>query len=234
MIYIGSHIRITLLHTCIGKCQHISWQTSYLALLYSLLLLVKRTIILFCEGTKPIWHSKPGLHSEGEVQLFQVGWVTVLYKIWLQSRRTPPSSFWTFACLRKLVFLERGKLLSSSSLWDLWLSKVIKYERESTSLCVCYRKCWDEKQYWFSGLWKRVAWFFLHAMVIPWMWWVTVVWKPRKANLQKITGEGIFGYYRLMVSANCFAGRFVSDSCSLTAWFPPPSQEEVVATTLQV
>lgn len=133
-----------------------------------LLLLVKSTIILFCEGTKTTWHSKLGLYFEGEVKLFQVGWMNVLYKIRLQSRRTLPAPLWTFACLRKLAFLERGKLLSSSSLWDQWLSKCIKYERQSTSFCVCYRKSWEEKQYWFSGLWKRITWFSLHAMVIPW------------------------------------------------------------------
>lgn len=130
----------TFLQTSIGKCQHIRWQIfSYLAFLCRLLLLLKSTIILFYEGTKIVWHSKPapsGLYSEREVKLFQAGWMIVLYKIWLQSRRNLPASLWTFACLRKLAFLERGKLLSSSSLWDQWLSKVIKYERESTSLCV--------------------------------------------------------------------------------------------------
>lgn len=73
-----------------------------------------------------------------------------------------------------------------------------------------------------------------HGYTMNCLWWVTVFWKPKKANLPKITGEENFEYYELMVLSNCFAGRFVSDSCALTACCPPPSQEEVVATTLQL
>lgn len=56
-------------------------------------------------------------------------------------------------------------------------------------------------------------------------------WEAKKANLLKITGEDDFKYYTLMVLSNCFAGRFVNDSCALTACCPPPSQEEMVANT---
>jgi len=71
-----------------------------------------------------------------------------------------------------------------------------------------------------------------HGYTMNWLWWVTVFWKTKKANLLKITGEENFEYYRLVVLSNCVAGRFVTDSCALTACCPPPSQEEVVATTL--
>lgn len=73
-----------------------------------------------------------------------------------------------------------------------------------------------------------------HGCTMNWLQWVTAFHKSKKANLPKITGGENCEYYRLMALPYCFAGMFVNDSYALTACCPPASQEEVVATTLQL
>lgn len=58
--------------------------------------------------------------------------------------------------------------------------------------------------------------------------------KTKKEIQLQIKEEENVEYYRLMVLSSSSAGRFVSDSCALTAFHPPPSQEEVMAATLQL
>lgn len=141
---------------------------------------------------KKFWYLEMDCMLRGEIKLFQVCWMIVFCKIWLQGTRNHPASLWTVSWLRKPAFLERGKLLSSSSLWDQWLSKVIMYERESTCLCVLKIKL----------RWKPVLLFLLqkenclvlsscYGYTMNWLWWVTAIGKPKKQIYWKLQGKMI-------------------------------------------